>query len=140
MSGAAQAKIDERAYGKLLSRALPRPIHNDKELEERTAELLRLDELEAEGKASPEEREFAELLTTLIEHYEDEHHPIIYDSAPHEYLAALMEHRGLSQTELAKLLGSRSITSEILSGKREISKAVAKKLAEFFRVSVELFI
>ena len=51
-----------------------------------------------------------------------------------------MEHRGLSQSDIAKIIGSRSITSEILSGKREISKAVAKKLAEQLRAPIELFI
>ncbi len=132
--------IDANRYGRLLSRARPRAIRNDKELETMTAELLELDELEEAGKASPEERELAELLTVLIERYEDAHYPITLDGAPHEYLAAVMEHRGLSQTDIAKIIGSRSITSEILSGKRKISKAVAKKLAEGLRAPVELFI
>ena len=132
--------IDASRYGRLLSRARPRAIRNDKELETMTAELLELDELEETGKASPEERELAELLTVLIERYEDEHYPITLDAAPHEYLAAVMEHRGLSQSDIAKIIGSRSITSEILSGKRKISKAVAKRLAEHLRAPVELFI
>jgi len=132
--------IDANRYGRLLSRVRPRAIRNDKELETMTAELLELDELEEAGKASPEERELAELLTVLIERYEDAHYPITLDGAPHEYLAAVMEHRGLSQTDIAKIIGSRSITSEILSGKRKISKAVAKKLAEGLRAPVELFI
>ena len=51
-----------------------------------------------------------------------------------------MEQRGLSQADLARILGSRSLASEILSGKREISKTAAKKLAEHLRAPVDLFI
>jgi len=133
-------KIDDRKYGRVLSKALPRPIRNDKELEARTAELLQLVDLDEDGKLSPEEREYSELLGALIEQYEDEHYPITLDGSPHEYLATVMEHRGLSQTDIAKIIGSRSVTSEVLSGKRKISKAVAKKLAECLRAPVELFI
>jgi HTH-type transcriptional regulator / antitoxin HigA len=135
-----KATIDPRRYGRLLSRAQPRAIRNDKELEAMTAELLKLDELEEAGKASLEELELAELLTVLIERYEEEHYPIILDGPPHERLAAVMEHRGLSQSDIAKVLGSRSLASEILSGKREISKAAVKKLAESLRAPAELFI
>ena len=136
----ARKTIDNRAYARLLSRLLPQPIRTDEELDRMTAELLRLDELEELGKASPAERKLAELLTVLIERYEDEHYPIATDAPPHERLAACMEHRGVSQADIARIIGSRSITSEILSGKREISKAAVKKLAERLRAPAELFI
>ena len=135
-----ETTVDDRRYGRLLSRARPRAIRTDEELETMTAELLKLDELDEAGKASPEERELAELLTTLIERYEAEHYPIMIQSAAHERLAAFMEHRGVSQADIAKVLESRSLTSEILNGKREISKAAAKKLAKYLRAPVELFI
>ena len=129
----ARKTIDNRAYARLLSRLLPQPIRTDEELDRMTAELLRLDELEELGTASPAERKLAELLTVLMERYEDEHYPITPDAPPHERLAACMEHRGLSQSDIAKIIGSRSLASEILSGKREISKAAVKKLARRLR-------
>jgi HTH-type transcriptional regulator/antitoxin HigA len=52
----------------------------------------------------------------------------------------LLQKRGLQPSDLWPVLGSKSRVSEILSGKRSISKEQAKKLAEFFRVGVELFI
>ena len=52
----------------------------------------------------------------------------------------LMEQRGLRQTDLAPVLGSRAQVSDLVSGKRGISKDQAKRLAKFFRVSAELFI
>jgi len=48
--------------------------------------------------------------------------------------------RNLTQKDLWKTFGSKGITSEVFHGKRAISKAQARKLAQFFRVSPELFI
>jgi HTH-type transcriptional regulator/antitoxin HigA len=55
-------------------------------------------------------------------------------------LAFLLEQRGLEAHDLWPVLGSKSRVSEILSGKRAISKAQAKKLAAFFHVPLDLFI
>lgn len=55
-------------------------------------------------------------------------------------LQPLMEARKLRQKDLWKTFGSKGITSEVFHGKRSISKAQAKMLAELFRVSAELFI
>ena len=51
-----------------------------------------------------------------------------------------MNARGLKQSDLSKLFGSKGRASEVINGKRAISKAQAKALAEFFHVSAELFI
>ena len=51
-----------------------------------------------------------------------------------------MAARGLKQGDLAPLLGSKGRVSEVINGKRSISKAQAKTLADFFHVSAELFI
>jgi len=70
-----------------------------------------------------------EVLTILVLAYEAEHVP----DAPIDpvvYLKASMENRGLAQVDLARLLGSSSRAAEILNGKRELSKAMIKTLAE----------
>jgi HTH-type transcriptional regulator / antitoxin HigA len=51
-----------------------------------------------------------------------------------------MEDRDLKQIDLAPLFDGRSRVSDALAGKREISKAQAKALAAFFKVSADLFI
>jgi HTH-type transcriptional regulator/antitoxin HigA len=51
-----------------------------------------------------------------------------------------MEARDLTQKDLWKMFGSRGIASEVVHGKRAISRARAERLAEFFHVGVELFI
>ena len=57
-----------------------------------------------------------------------------------EFLKYLMEENGLKQSDLLHIFGSSGIASEVVNGKRAISKTQAKKLAEHFKVSVELFI
>jgi HTH-type transcriptional regulator/antitoxin HigA len=51
-----------------------------------------------------------------------------------------VEQRELKQVDLVPVLGSRAQVSELVNGKRGISKAQVKKLAEYFRVSAELFL
>jgi HTH-type transcriptional regulator / antitoxin HigA len=51
-----------------------------------------------------------------------------------------MEARSLTQKDLWKTFGSEGITSEVFHGKRSISKVQARKLADFFHVSADLFI
>src|SRR5260370_4180560 len=98
---------------------------------------MRLDEREDR---SPEETELAELVTVLIDEYEQRRYPI-RKASPQQTLQHLMEARKLAQKDLWKVFGSRGITSEVFHGKRSISKAAqAKKLAAFFHVSAELFI
>jgi HTH-type transcriptional regulator/antitoxin HigA len=129
-------ELDEKSYGQLLGRALPHVIRSDQESERLSKELLRLDE---KKDATVEEKELAELLTLLIDEYEQRRYPI-RKASPQQTMRHLMEARNLTQKDLWKLFGSKGITSEVFHGKRAISKAQAKKLAEFFHVGVELFI
>jgi HTH-type transcriptional regulator/antitoxin HigA len=92
-----------------------------------------------EDELSPEEEKLLELLAVLIEQYEDEHYPMP-NIPPQEVLKYLMQENGYKQKDIVHIFGSSGITSEVVNGKRSISKAQAKKLAEFFGVSVELFI
>jgi hypothetical protein len=86
-------EIEDVIYGKLLAESLPKPIRSDEELARSTAALLALDERED---LSPEEEALAEVLTLLIEDYEEKHHPLPH-VPPHESLNSLMEERGLKQ-------------------------------------------
>jgi HTH-type transcriptional regulator / antitoxin HigA len=128
--------LNEKTYAQLLGRTLPHVIRTDDDLDRLTDELMRLDELK---NPSPEEKELAELLTILIGEYEGRRFPI-RKSSPQQTLQHLMEARNLTQKDIWKVFGSKGITSEVFHGKRAISKAQARKLAEFFHVSIELFI
>ena len=130
------ARVKDSVYGKLLAKSLPRPIRTKAEHERLTGMLLELDERD---RISPEEEALAEVLTLLIEHYEEKYHPLPRVS-PNESLRALMEDRGLKHKDIWPVLGNKGAATEVLSGRRSISKSQAKRLAEFFRVPADLFI
>jgi HTH-type transcriptional regulator/antitoxin HigA len=133
----ALATINEATYGKLLARAQPRVIKTDEENERMIAELERLD---TRGRAlTPEEEDLAELMTLLVRQFEESRYPLGH-AEPLEALRILMEGRGLRQCDLIPVFGSSSVVSDVLNRKRSISKAHARKLAEYFHVPASLFI
>ena len=133
-------KVDQKKYGRLLANVLPSAITNDKELDRLIEEVDRLITKDIKlGALSPEEDKLLELLSVLIEEYEDKHYPID-DAPPHEVLKFLMEQNDLKQKDLLHIFGSSGIASEVVNGRREISKAQAKALAKHFNISVEVFI
>ncbi len=127
--------IDEITYGELLAKTLPKVIETDEENERLIAELERLDGLAVR---TPEQESLAELLTVLIERFENRYD--LGHATPLEAVQSLMEDRGLRQRDLVSVFGSSSVASDVLAGKRAISTQHARKLAEFFRVPVSLFI
>lgn len=60
--------------------------------------------------------------------------------SPTEMLQYLLETSGKRQSDLVGIIGSSGIVSEVVNGKRAISKSQAKKLGEIFKVSPSLFI
>lgn len=128
--------FDSDSYAALLSRYRPKAIANE---EENAAALALAEELEHRSPRSPEEEALLNLLTILIERFEEEHYPIP-EGTPQSILLHLLEARELKQEALVGLLGSRGVVSEIVNGKRGIGKNQAKVLAEFFHVDVSLFI
>jgi HTH-type transcriptional regulator / antitoxin HigA len=134
------ATLTETAYGKLLSKVRPRVIGTEAENERALAELEALDNLEElERPLTREEVELAELLIVLIQQFEAARYPLGH-AAPIDALRNLMQVRGLRQRDLIPVFGASSVVSNVLNGKRSISKAHARKLAEFFHVPASLFI
>ena len=127
-------ELTEAVYAQLLAKSLPRPIGTEAEHLRLTRILLELDERDD---LSPEEEALAEMLTLLVEDYEEKAHPFPA-VAPHEALQALMEDRGLKHKDIWPVLGNKGAATEILNGRRAISKAQAKRLAAHLRVPVEL--
>jgi HTH-type transcriptional regulator/antitoxin HigA len=115
-------------------------VSSEKELDEfiEKANALLMKGFKNNG-LSLEDEKILDLLSDAIEDYEDEHYPF-EESSPNEILKFLMEQQDLKQSDLLPIFGSSGIASEVVNGKRSISKNQAKKLAEFFHVSVELFI
>jgi len=133
----ADLAINTRRYAKLLAETLPVVIETEAENERMLAKVENL--IDKGEKLTAEEQALLRLMTHLIQDFEDRHYQL-NASTPRGILLELMEARGVKASELWGVLGSRGTTSEVISGKRGISKAQARALAQFFNVSAELFI
>jgi HTH-type transcriptional regulator/antitoxin HigA len=131
--------LDEKKYGRLLGKYRPRLIQSDEEFDRLAAELEALDATQEERHLDAEERELQALLAHLCTEYEDRtvEPPT---STPLQLLNFLMEQNGLRPVDLLDVFGSRAVASQVLSGKRAISKTHARRLADRFRLSVAAFI
>ncbi len=106
-------------YTALLAKVPPRVIRTD---EQNEAYIEALYEMEKrKGKRSKEERELADLLTLLIEDYEEKHYQLPKCS-PLEVIGFLMDQHGLKQKDLINVFGTPSIVSEVMRGKRELNR------------------
>ena len=124
-------------YNELLIKYQPKLIKTEEDNEKA---LAIVEELMHRPHRTPEENEFYELLITLIEKFEQEYYNPNQETTPHSLLLFLMEQGEIKQSDLVGVIGSKGVVSEVVDGKREISKAQAKALAEFFNVDVGLFI
>ncbi len=80
-----------------------------------------------------------DVLVTLIEAYEEKHHPIL-PPEPVEAIIHQMESQGLSRKDLIPLIGSRARVSEILNKKRTLSINMIRKLQKGLGISAEILI
>lgn len=85
-------------------------------------------------------QEYLDVLTDLVEIYEDEYIPIP-DASEADVLRELMRANNLTQSELAKKVGiSQSTISAVLNGARSLTRVHMVKLANLFRVSPAAFL
>ncbi len=125
-----------KKYSMLLSETLPGVIDSLDEYN-RIEEIF--NDLFKENR-SPEEDKLFNLLANLLEDYEKRTLPPLEESSPRENLKFLMAENNLRQSDLADVFGTQSVVSEVLTGKREITKNQAKALAQRFGLRVEAFI
>jgi HTH-type transcriptional regulator/antitoxin HigA len=116
----------------------PKVITSDAQHERYVSALLELEGGERRGQLSAAGRFLAELLTVLVEKYEQEHHRIA-SASPVEVLRELMEANDLQQEDLTREFGTESIVSEVLSGKRKLNKDDIEKLRQRFHISPVVF-
>lgn len=113
----------------------PRPITSDRQHEEY---LSVLDKLSRKENPTREEESYAEVLLTLVEAYEQDHH-FVPDASPLDVLRALMEANDLRQKDLVSVFGTESIVSEVLRKKRDLNKTHIERLSKRFGVSPAAF-
>ncbi len=80
-----------------------------------------------DAKPNTPEGDFLDVLSTLVEKYEDEHYPIEAPD-PVEALRYFMESRGLTRNDLEEYIGGSGRVSEVLNRKRSLSLRMIRKL------------
>ena len=102
------------------------------------AMLKRVGDLMDATPGSPDEDELR-LLGLLVEHYEQEYYPI-GSPTPLEAIEFFMDQNGLSKADMVQFLGSPSKVSEVLNGKRPLSKTMICKLVEGLGIPAEILL
>lgn len=92
-----------------------------------------------DAKIDTPEGDSLDVLVTLIEAYEEKHHPIL-PPEPVEAIIHQMESQGLSRKDLIPFFGSRARVSEILNKKRSLSINMIRKLQKGLGISAEILI
>lgn len=136
VNGKMTLTFDRTAYGDLLAEVAPQVIETEEEYDRA---LALVEKLTFAKNRTPEERALHKLLVQLVEVYEEENYQM-NRSTPHEILQHIMESSGTRQADLVGVIGSSGVVSEVINGKRSISKAQAKALGDYFKVSPSLFI
>jgi HTH-type transcriptional regulator / antitoxin HigA len=116
--------INRNVYGDLLAQHQPKVIETESENE---AAIMLAESLEHRQR-TPEEDALLEASYPMP------------NVEPDRMLLHLMEARNMKQEQLVGVIGSRGVVSEIVNGKRSISKAQAKVLGQLFHISPSLFI
>jgi len=122
-------------YAELLSRVKPQVVSGD---EQNQLYIRRLERLTAQAEITPAEEKLIALLTLLVEEYEARVSPLP-DVGPLDMVRHLMEAQDLRQKDLVDVFGTESIVSEVLNGKRELTKEHIRRLSSRFRVSPSVF-
>jgi len=120
----------------MIANGAPRLIRNDLELAAYTEALYGLTALE---KPSRSEAEAIELLTLLVDRYEQTHYSVPAADAV-SVVRFLIEQQGLAQRDLIPQFGSESAVSMFLAGQRKLTLDQVRKLSARFKLPSDVFI
>lgn len=122
-------------YLELLKQYPPRPIDNEEDLEMMQEVINRLLD---KPQLTVEEREYLNVLGSLIYEYEENQEPIpdIYGL---ELLKFILEERNLQKQDLLSIFESKSTLDDILDGQQDLTPVYIQKLANFLNISPDLF-
>jgi HTH-type transcriptional regulator/antitoxin HigA len=129
--------LNAREYQRLLGRTLPHVIRTEAENEHYVELLAQFDA--RSDRMSPADKELADLLTLLIEDFEEQHYAL-KAASPVEVLRELMRANNLKQKDLMDVFGTPNIASEVIKGKCNFTTDHIRKLSQRFHVSPELFL
>ena len=113
-----------------------RPIKNDADHAAALAEIANL----WNAAAGSEDEDKLDVLSTLVEKYEEARWPAVDVSDPIDLLHFAISDLGHTQTELAALLGSRSRASEVLNRRRALTVEMIRTISEAWKIPADLLV
>lgn len=122
-------------YGELLSRTKPEVVGGDRQ---HHLYVEQLEKLTGQAVVTPAEEKLIKLLTVLVEDYETRSFPVP-EASPIDIIRHLMEAHSLRQKDLVDVFGTESIVSDVLNGKRDLTKEHIRRLSHRFHVSPSVF-
>jgi HTH-type transcriptional regulator / antitoxin HigA len=125
-----------REYRGLVGIFPPRPIHDGVDYENTMEIVMAMAGHELTG----DQEDYLKALSEMILAYDREHEPRRNRGTVVQRLKYLVQEAGLSASDLGRLLGNRGMGSLVLTGKRGLSKAHIRKLAERFKVRADYFL
>src|SRR5262245_39427422 len=132
-----RVRFNPEKYAGLLAETLPTIIETESQNRRMLKVIKRL--MDKGDEMTPEDVELAKLVGHLIQEFEQRFYKP-ETATPREVLIELMASNDLKQVDIVHIFGSKGITSEVINGKREISKANAKALGKFFNVPADVFL
>ena len=129
--------LEKKTYSELLAAIQPQVIDTEEKNEFFLSVIEKI--MDLGENLTPEQGRLLDLLVALVEDFEDKHYQL-KQATPHEILIELMAEGNLKQKDLLAIFKSKGIASEVVNGKRSISKAQAKELGQFFNVSPAVFL
>ncbi len=122
-------------YAALLSETRPEVVRDERQNQ---SYIQFLEKLTSKKSVTLAEEKLIDLLALLIEDFESKNFPVP-DATPVAIIRHLMDAHGLRQKDLVGIFGSESIASEVLHGKRELTKEHIKRLSARFGISPAVF-
>ncbi|MEX0610865.1 MAG: hypothetical protein WD229_01985 [Pirellulales bacterium] len=116
-----------------------RPIRTKRDYAAATKMMEKL-AIRGEDDLNEDELDYLDVLTNLVEAYDDAHYPGPDEGTPLDRLKALMEESGTSTAELGRLLGNSGLASQIMLGRREVSKTHIRILSQHFKLDAGYFL
>jgi HTH-type transcriptional regulator/antitoxin HigA len=115
-----------------------RPIRTESDYEQALTEIEQLMDLDPDPESPDGER--LELLSILVEAYEEQHYPIPTPDDPVEVILYYMDKNGLTRKDLEAYIGHRARVSDVLNRKRSLSLNMIRRLNAGLGIPADLLI
>ena len=123
-------------YPALVAMFPPRPIHDSVDY----ANTMEIVMAMAGHKLTRDQEDYLTILSEMILHFDRRHDEPRKRGTPQQRLQYLVTEAGMSASDLGRLVGNRGMGSLFLTGKRALSKANIRTLAEHFKVRADYFL